>query len=129
MVDLVVPAGAIVTPLAHDLAVDSKIEIRVEGAPEANRGAAPDPEDGGPAPLAEGGAVAIGSDHGGFELKHLLRGQPADSIDSNSSFMNPGWANVPTVRSLYRQFDVSTMIVAGTNVLGVRLGQCKYGYQ
>lgn len=69
---IVVPAGAIVTPLAHDLAVDSKIEIRVEGAPEANRGAAPDPEDGGPAPLAQGGPVAIGSDHGGFELKQAL---------------------------------------------------------
>lgn len=74
---IVVPAGAIVTPLAHDLAVDSKIEIRVEGADAAREerrgwGAAPDPEAGGPAPLAQGGPVAIGSDHGGFELKAAL---------------------------------------------------------
>jgi ribose 5-phosphate isomerase B len=67
-----VPAGTIVTPLAHDLAVDSGIQIVVAG--DAPRGATPSGEDkgAGPAPIA-GGVIALGADHGGFPLKETLR--------------------------------------------------------
>eukprot|EP00041_Stephanoeca_diplocostata_P034486 m.1179680 g.1179680 ORF g.1179680 m.1179680 type:complete len:955 (+) comp24529_c0_seq57:140-3004(+) len=47
----------------------------------------------------------------------------------NTSFLNPGWAVLPTVRNVYRAYDVATMLVPGNNVLGIRLGMCKYGYQ
>lgn len=47
----------------------------------------------------------------------------------NSSFLNPGWAVLPTVRNVYRAYDVATMLVPGNNMLGIRLGMCKYGYQ
>jgi hypothetical protein len=46
----------------------------------------------------------------------------------NTSFMNPGWANLPTVRNLYSAHDVTSVLV-GVNVIGLRLGMCKYGYQ
>ena len=45
------------------------------------------------------------------------------------SFMDPGWSNIPAVRMLYRQYDVAALLRDGANVLGARLGQCKYGYQ
>ena len=57
---LAVPAGAVVTPLARDAAREKGIEL-----------VAPDPGAGrpdGPAPQA----VAVGSDHGGYDLKTEL---------------------------------------------------------
>lgn len=61
--EIVVPAGAIVTPLARDEAAARGITIRFEQ---------PKTADGG----AEGAAlkvIAIGADHGGFDLKEELR--------------------------------------------------------
>lgn len=67
--------GTIVTPLAHDLAQDYKIEIRVHTGRGAPAVTAPDQaQDATPAPAQEQGPIAIGSDHGGFPLKELLRG-------------------------------------------------------
>lgn len=80
-----VPAGAIVTPLAHDLALDLGVAIRfpVAAAETAPRAEALD--DGGPAPRASGLKVALGADHGGFELKQALvahlRGLGLDAVD------------------------------------------------
>lgn len=72
-----VPAGTIVTPLAHDLAVDSGIQIVIAGSDAQDgfaRGATPRGDDAGagPAPIA-GGVIALGADHGGFPLKEALR--------------------------------------------------------
>jgi len=87
---LVVPAGAIVTPLARDLAWDLGVEFRHGGAPA---GGAPAPARAaeGPtagaelAPLDAGGGVALGSDHGGFRLKQALaahlRGRGVEVFD------------------------------------------------
>ena len=72
-------------------------------------------------------ALAHATGVGCFAL--TANGHAADANASNASYMNPGWANVPTVRMLYRQFDVTGSLLDGENVLGVRLGQCKYGYQ
>eukprot|EP00038_Savillea_parva_P015483 m.14055 g.14055 ORF g.14055 m.14055 type:complete len:1286 (-) comp3115_c0_seq1:253-4110(-) len=48
----------------------------------------------------------------------------------NASFLNPGWANLPTVRMLYSAYDVTSLVHAGgDNAIGLRLGMCKYGYQ
>jgi ribose 5-phosphate isomerase B len=69
---LVVSEGAIVTPLARDLAGDYGIEIRVRG-PGAVPSVPPQGA-GGPSPLDEGGPIAIGADHGGFPLKEALGG-------------------------------------------------------
>jgi ribose 5-phosphate isomerase B len=63
--ELVVAPGTIVTPLARDEAEARGIRIRFE-APKPN-----DPEDATPAPSS---AIAIGADHGGFDLKEELKG-------------------------------------------------------
>jgi len=72
---LVVPEGAIVTPLAHDAAERFGVEIRFGNQP-------PNPtsppmrggeETGEPSPYEQGGAVAVGSDHGGFKVKEAVK--------------------------------------------------------
>lgn len=72
-------------------------------------------------------ALAHASGVGCFAMS--LNGRAADAAEANTSYMNPGWANIPTVRMLYRQFDVHSLLLDGPNVVGARLGQCKYGYQ
>ncbi len=75
---LVVPAGAIVTPLAHDAAERFGVEIRFGGASTGGPSPAATPaastEDPPEAPPAvQGGPVAVGSDHGGFKLKEAVK--------------------------------------------------------
>jgi ribose 5-phosphate isomerase B len=69
---LVVPPGAIVTPLARDVADGVGVELRY-GAPGAPARPAGEAADSGPSPLSQGGPLALGSDHGGFPLKQLLK--------------------------------------------------------
>jgi ribose 5-phosphate isomerase B len=65
---LVVPEGAIVTAAAHDRAAQLGVKFvkKAAAAPQAPpAGASPKPKDGE--------VVAIGSDHGGYPLKELLK--------------------------------------------------------
>ena len=78
-------------------------------------------------PSAISSALAHASGVGCFTMS--VNGLAADATANNASYMDPGWANVPSVRMLYRQYDVSSLLRSGTNVIGARLGQCKYGYQ
>jgi len=48
--------------------------------------------------------------------------------EPGGSFLDPGFSTVPTYRLLYRAFDVTTLLRKGSNVVGARLGQCKFGY-
>ena len=41
--------------------------------------------------------------------------------------MDPGWSTLPPMRLLYRAFNLTTLIRAGSNAIGVRLGFCHYG--
>lgn len=69
-----VPADAIVTPLARDAAERFGVEIRVGGSAAAvSAGSATTESDAEPSPAEQGGAIAIGSDHGGFKLKEALK--------------------------------------------------------
>jgi hypothetical protein len=43
--------------------------------------------------------------------------------------MSPGWATIPEVATLYESLDVTDLIQPGENVLGVRIGKCKWGYR
>src|SRR4051812_39146225 len=74
---LVVAPGSIVTPLARDAAESFHVEIRFGNAPTGKVAQATKSEDEGaePAPRAAGGAVAIGSDHGGWKLKEAVKKQ------------------------------------------------------
>ena len=64
--EITVPTGTIVTPLARDEAAARGITIRFEQA-KASEGEA------GAKPDAPPRTVAIGADHGGFDLKEELR--------------------------------------------------------
>src|SRR5579871_6909682 len=66
---LLVPRGALVTPLARDAAEREGVELRESDAPAAPATeAAPEAS-----PRERGGAVALGSDHGGFALKEAIK--------------------------------------------------------
>jgi ribose 5-phosphate isomerase B len=70
---LVVPPGTLVTPLARDAANECGIEIRVGGGADLPVTTNPvSANDGGPAPI-DGGVIALGSDHGGLELKNAIK--------------------------------------------------------
>ena len=49
----------------------------------------------------------------------------------SSSFMDPGWATLPTARVTYRAFDLTPRFASAAppRELRVSLGMCKYGYQ
>jgi hypothetical protein len=50
----------------------------------------------------------------------------------SSSFMDPGWATLPTKRVTYRAFDLTSHFAPASpppQQLQVALGMCKYGYQ
>ena len=49
----------------------------------------------------------------------------------SSSFMDPGWATLPTERVTYRAFDLTSQFASSAppRQLQVALGMCKYGYQ
>lgn len=69
---LVVPEGALVTPLARDAAERFNVEIRFGSAaappsPERDKDAAE------PSPRDQGGPVAVGADHGGYKLKEAVK--------------------------------------------------------
>ncbi len=68
-----VPEGAIVTPLAHDAAERFGVEIRIGAAPAPAAKSGSGEADAEAAPAEQGGAIAIGSDHGGFKLKEALK--------------------------------------------------------
>jgi ribose 5-phosphate isomerase B len=74
---LLVPKGAIVTPLARDAAERFQVELRFQDgsadgtAPVSTAREAEAPPE--PSPRDQGGPVAIGSDHGGFKLKESLK--------------------------------------------------------
>ena len=60
---IVLPANAVVTPLARDTARQLGIELSTQNNP---------PPSSGPPHRSHSGLVAIGSDHGGFEFKAVL---------------------------------------------------------
>jgi ribose 5-phosphate isomerase B len=68
--ELVVPADALLTPLARDLILQLNLKLRREG--EGALPAVPSPVPGGRATDPEK-TVALGADHGGFALKEALK--------------------------------------------------------
>ena len=70
----VVPAGALVSPLAHQAATERRISL-VESSPVSATAAEPATSQQPPSVARAGGAklVALGADHGGYELKETLK--------------------------------------------------------
>jgi len=68
---LTVPAGALITPLAEQVALDRRVTLEKRAHPPP--GAAADGSRVSTAPSGPN-TVAIGADHGGYQLKELLKG-------------------------------------------------------
>lgn len=46
-----------------------------------------------------------------------------------ASIANPGFSTIYTTRVLYNAYDIGTALIPnGENVIGIRIGSCKYGY-
>jgi ribose 5-phosphate isomerase B len=64
-----VPSGALITPLARQIALEKGVSLARAGtAPSSKEATSPSP---GPAGAK---TVAIGTDHGGYQLKEMLKG-------------------------------------------------------
>jgi ribose 5-phosphate isomerase B len=68
---LAIPPGALVTPLAQQIAQERRITLEETGATTTSSPLDAPRADPGPAGPK---VVAIGADHGGYELKELLKG-------------------------------------------------------
>ena len=73
-------------------------------------------------PILRAKAFATGL---GIYALYLNGGRVGGGMD----VLTPGWSTVPTARVLANGYDVSAALTAGAeNVVGMRLGQGKYGY-
>ncbi len=128
---LSVPQGALVTPLARQVALDRRVTLSQTPVP-------PNPHTPTPSPGQQ--TVAIGTDHGGYELKEMLKGYLGElgyevvdcGTDSASSVDYPDFAFA--VAQLVAQGRVWRGIVvdgagigscmAANKVPGVRAAMC-----
>ncbi len=109
-----VPAGALITPLARQVAMDLKVALI-----EASGNAAPAPMPAPETPRTKGSnseVIAIGADHGGFSLKQELKSTLTAmgytvkdcGTDSESSVDYPDYA-----------FAVAELVASGTAWRGI----------
>jgi len=68
-------------------------------------------------------AMAYSSGLGVYTL-HINGVRVGGGVDA----LTPGWSTVPTVRVLAQTYNVSSLLLPGENVVGMRMGQGKYGY-
>jgi alpha-L-rhamnosidase len=52
----------------------------------------------------------------------------SNDTDGRATIANPGFSTIFSTRLLYNAYDVAALLVPGENVVGLRLGSCKYGY-
>ncbi len=71
---LEIPPGSLVSPLAREAAANRGISVVEESAVPARQSTVLTTADSGPKPAATGAkVVALGADHGGYELKEMLK--------------------------------------------------------
>ena len=52
----------------------------------------------------------------------------ANDTEGRATLANPGFSTIFSTRVLYNAYDVAALLLPGENVVGLRLGNCKYGY-
>jgi alpha-L-rhamnosidase len=52
----------------------------------------------------------------------------ANDTEGRATLANPGFSTIFSTRVLYNAYDVAGLLLPGENVVGLRLGNCKYGY-
>ncbi len=68
-----IPSGALITPLAHDLARQRNLTLVHEGQAASEPAAATAPLSHSQSPVSPEKTVALGADHGGFAMKEDLK--------------------------------------------------------
>jgi ribose 5-phosphate isomerase B len=135
--ELPLPQGALVTPLARQVALERHVTL--VGAGAASTPSLVDAPSTDPAPAGQH-TVAIGADHGGYELKEMLKGYLGDlgygvvdcGTDSASSVDYPDFA-LAVARSVAQGHAWRGVVVDGAGigscmaankVPGVRAAMC-----
>lgn len=110
-----VPEGALITPLARQVAMDRKVDLKTGANPTANvRAKLSGPPPAGPAGKSE--IVAIGADHGGFSMKQLL----IDELESTGyTVIDCGTDSCESVDYPDFAFAVAQLVSQGKASLGV----------
>jgi ribose 5-phosphate isomerase B len=131
--EIVVPPGTIITDRAREIATERGIAIRMEGAPTGQSAEQPTKS-------AAPRVVAIGADHGGFELKETLKRYLVDwgyevrdfGTDSNQAVDYPDFAlavaQAVACGEAWRGIMVDSVgigsAIAANKVRGVRAAPC-----
>lgn len=72
-------------------------------------------------------AVAHATGVGMYEL--CVNGVRVNALpDGRTSRLNPGFSTVFSKRVLYNSWDILSLLQGGSNVVGIRVGEGKYGY-
>ncbi len=121
--EIVIPEGAIVTPLARQAALERKIKLVSSGDSPAHAGSAA----GHTAARGRSGrSVALGADHGGFELKEQLKrqlhdlGYPVIDCGTNS----PESVDYPDIALAVARLVADGSAWRGVLVDGAGIGSC-----
>ncbi len=119
-----VTAETLITPLAREMAEQRGITFRMAGAQPGGASAAPGAASVPAAAESSGRIVAIGADHGGFELKEQLKGYLRDW---GYQFLDLGTSSAEAVD--YPDFAeaVGNAVARGDAWLGVALDSAGIG--
>ena len=112
---LTVAADALITPLARQAAQERRITLQTAGPPPGSR----------PADKPGARCVAIGADHGGYELKELLRGMLSaeyEVIDCGTHSKDP--VDYPDIAVAVARLVADGRAWRGIVIDGAGIGSC-----
>ena len=118
---VIVPLEALVTPLARQIALERQLTLK-EGS------SSPSPTPSAPTETAQTGqrTVAIGTDHGGYELKELLKGYLAELgyavVDCGTD--GPASVDYPDFAFAVARLVAQGQVWRGVIVDGAGIGSC-----
>jgi ribose 5-phosphate isomerase B len=116
---LILPAGTLITPLARQLAQERRIRLELlPAAPDAARPTATGGRSGGK-------RVAIGADHGGYEMKEALKAMLAadyEVVDCGAHSKDP--VDYPDIAVAVARLVASGDVWRGIILDGAGIGSC-----
>jgi ribose 5-phosphate isomerase B len=122
-VEFKVPSGALITPLARQVAMDRHVSLAAAPAPALPPTASTSPAT---AQAASGKAVALGADHGGYKLKEALKGALRELghevIDCGTSSTDP--VDYPDFALAVAELVSQGRALRGILVDGAGIGSC-----
>ena len=108
---LQVPTGALLTPLARQVAIERDVELRQDRSADST-------ERNGSNPSSNPRVVAIGADHGGYELKETLK---RSLTDWGYAIVDCGTSSADSVDYPDYAFAVAQQVASGSAWRGVMI--------